>query len=300
MASSYPSSLDSFTNPSASDALNSATVPHATQHANVNNAIVAIETTLGTNPQGSAASVKARLNALDTTIANISLTPGPTGPTGATGPTGPTGASGVIAVTSPITNSGTSTSATIGIDQTAFSQFGYRKFISGYNYYVPNVQTSGAGAVNPTLTRQWFIPLMVSTSTTFTRLGLYIVTGIASSTYRLGIYSSDSNDKPATLVVDAGTVSGATSATSVFATINTTLAPGLYWLSACAQGATGAGPRGYTFTGTINAFVPSNTSASASNAGGTWYQDNISGAFANVSSLAILASANVPAVTIGL
>jgi len=36
---------------------------------------------------------------------------------GAVGPTGPQGPSGVIAVTSPITNSGTSTSATIGINQ---------------------------------------------------------------------------------------------------------------------------------------------------------------------------------------
>lgn len=33
------------------------------------------------------------------------------------GPTGPTGPSGVIAVTYPITNSGTSTSATLGYDQ---------------------------------------------------------------------------------------------------------------------------------------------------------------------------------------
>ena len=73
---------------------------------------------------------------------------GPTGPTGATGPTGPTGStgpqgatgatgstgakgdtgatgatgsSGVIAVTAPITNSGTSTSANIGIDTTNFA-----------------------------------------------------------------------------------------------------------------------------------------------------------------------------------
>jgi hypothetical protein len=42
---------------------------------------------------------------------------GPTGPTGATGATGATGPSGVIAVTSPITNTGTSTSANIGINQ---------------------------------------------------------------------------------------------------------------------------------------------------------------------------------------
>jgi hypothetical protein len=40
---------------------------------------------------------------------------GPTGPTGATGATGPQGPSGVIAVTAPITNSGTSTSANIGV-----------------------------------------------------------------------------------------------------------------------------------------------------------------------------------------
>lgn len=52
---------------------------------------------------------------------------GPTGPqglTGATGPTGATGAtgaSGVIAVTSPITNTGTSSSATIGINQAALA-----------------------------------------------------------------------------------------------------------------------------------------------------------------------------------
>jgi hypothetical protein len=41
---------------------------------------------------------------------------GPTGPTGNTGDTGATGPSGVISVTGPITNSGTSTSANIGID----------------------------------------------------------------------------------------------------------------------------------------------------------------------------------------
>lgn len=42
---------------------------------------------------------------------------GDTGATGATGATGPQGPSGVIAVTAPITNSGTSTSATLGINQ---------------------------------------------------------------------------------------------------------------------------------------------------------------------------------------
>lgn len=52
MATNYPSSLDSFTNPSASDSLGSATVPHASEHANANDAIVAIETVLGASPAG--------------------------------------------------------------------------------------------------------------------------------------------------------------------------------------------------------------------------------------------------------
>jgi hypothetical protein len=41
---------------------------------------------------------------------------GPQGPTGPTGATGPTGSSGVISVVAPITNTGTSTSAIIGIN----------------------------------------------------------------------------------------------------------------------------------------------------------------------------------------
>jgi hypothetical protein len=69
MASSYPGGLDNFTNPTASDTLDSATVPHASQHANANDAIEAIESTLGVNPQGSSATVVARLTALDSTVA---------------------------------------------------------------------------------------------------------------------------------------------------------------------------------------------------------------------------------------
>ena len=46
---------------------------------------------------------------------------GEIGATGSTGATGATGSSGVIAVTAPITNTGTSTSANIGIDQTGLT-----------------------------------------------------------------------------------------------------------------------------------------------------------------------------------
>ena len=69
MASSYPGGLDAFTNPTASDTLDSATVPHAAQHSNANDAIEAIESTLGVNPQGSSATVVARLADLDSAVA---------------------------------------------------------------------------------------------------------------------------------------------------------------------------------------------------------------------------------------
>ena len=44
MATNFPSSVDSFTNPTSSDTL--ASVPHASQHADVNDAVEAIETAL--------------------------------------------------------------------------------------------------------------------------------------------------------------------------------------------------------------------------------------------------------------
>jgi len=70
MASSFPGGLDNFTNPTATDTLDSATVPHAAQHGNANDAIEAIEGTLGVNPQGSSATVVARLTALDSTVSD--------------------------------------------------------------------------------------------------------------------------------------------------------------------------------------------------------------------------------------
>lgn len=47
MAINYPTSLDTFTNPQSTDT--QAVVPHATQHANANDAITALETKVGAN-----------------------------------------------------------------------------------------------------------------------------------------------------------------------------------------------------------------------------------------------------------
>lgn len=48
MPTNYPGAIDTPVDPLATDQMNSPTVPHATQHANVNDAVVAIETAIGT------------------------------------------------------------------------------------------------------------------------------------------------------------------------------------------------------------------------------------------------------------
>jgi hypothetical protein len=75
MATSYPGGIDSFNNPSAAggDNLNTAGVIHDVQHANVNDAVEAIETELGINPSGGSLDVATRLGLLDAAIAARSL-----------------------------------------------------------------------------------------------------------------------------------------------------------------------------------------------------------------------------------
>jgi hypothetical protein len=71
----------------------------------------------GTTTTGAAGSSAAVTNAGTSSAAvfNFTIPRGDVGATGATGATGDTGPSGVVAVTAPITNSGTSTSANIGV-----------------------------------------------------------------------------------------------------------------------------------------------------------------------------------------
>ena len=63
MATNYPGAIDTYTNPLSSEPMNAPS--HAGQHANANDAVEAIETELGTDPSGSAATVKARLDGIE-------------------------------------------------------------------------------------------------------------------------------------------------------------------------------------------------------------------------------------------
>lgn len=84
MATQYPNSLDNFINPTATDTLNSGAVPHADQHANLNDAVEAIQTVMGLNPAGAHLTVKDRIISAEAQINNQSVLNGLTDVTIAT------------------------------------------------------------------------------------------------------------------------------------------------------------------------------------------------------------------------
>lgn len=64
--STYPGALDALTNPAGSEFQDGPS--HAAQHANANDALEAVQATLGVNPQGSEDDVAARIAALEDAI----------------------------------------------------------------------------------------------------------------------------------------------------------------------------------------------------------------------------------------
>jgi hypothetical protein len=71
MAINYPSSLDDFTNPTADDSLNSDTVPHADQHANLNDAVEALEAKVGVNSSAVTSSLDYKVSTLETDVTTL-------------------------------------------------------------------------------------------------------------------------------------------------------------------------------------------------------------------------------------
>ena len=69
MTTNFPSSLDDFTNPTAQDSLNSDTVPHADQHANLNDAVEALEAKVGVDGSAVTTSHDYKISALETDVA---------------------------------------------------------------------------------------------------------------------------------------------------------------------------------------------------------------------------------------
>jgi hypothetical protein len=93
--------------------------------------------------------------------------------------------------------------------------------------------TPGESAAIPD-TVNYFLRFPVNRACTLDRIGLEITTAEAATVVRLGIYG-DTNGKPGTLILDAGTIDS--SGTGFLTkTISQAITPGVIWLCACPQG----------------------------------------------------------------
>jgi hypothetical protein len=153
---------------------------------------------------------------------------------GPEGNAGPTGDPGIVSQTTAPTNTSV---LWLDTDEPAAedNRFPQPKFISGKYYTTDAGVTAGSAS---TLNRVTTLPFWVHATTTFDRIGIRVTATAASSTIRLGIYSSNANYEPTTLVLDAGTVDSATAISNQEITINQELTPGMYFLAATAQGGT--------------------------------------------------------------
>lgn len=97
------------------------------------------------------------------------------------------------------------------------------------------------------------VPFPINRAVTVTKIGVEVTGTGASSTVRLGIYS-DAGDAPGSLLVDAGSIDGTSTAFQEI-TISQALTVGKVWLAACAQGSNTVTVRGCRYVAT--AAVPS-------------------------------------------
>lgn len=110
-------------------------------------------------------------------------------------------------------------------------------FQSGRYYFLPNwtAATTSATLGNQTVRAT---PFWVPNLCTVSELDAEVtVVGQAASTFRIGIYGDDGTGRPGSLVLDAGTIAGDAVAVGAITGLSTVLAPGVYWIAGCVQGA---------------------------------------------------------------
>lgn len=103
--------------------------------------------------------------------------------------------------------------------------------VDGHYYGAVGLASRSAAALTRGIT--WITPVYIPERTTFTRIGIEVTTGVASTTIRLGIYSD--SVAGAALVLDAGTVDSSITGEKEI-TISQSLEAGLYFFAAQPEG----------------------------------------------------------------
>jgi hypothetical protein len=106
-------------------------------------------------------------------------------------------------------------------------------------YYTTSSNTNTTASAGTTTGTVSYLPFLVERTTTFDRIACRTGSTLTgTSTVRLGIYNN-SNKKPTTVLLDAGTVVANATSTIFSITINQTLNPGWYWLAHVVNSTTG-------------------------------------------------------------
>ena len=77
-------------------------------------------------------------------------------------------------------------------------------------YYHSHVDANGKSTLALTADRIYFIPVVIGTSNTYTRIGVEVTILGALATARIGIYEVGTDGNPGALVLDAGTIDAST------------------------------------------------------------------------------------------
>lgn len=102
-----------------------------------------------------------------------------------------------------------------------------RLYGSGDSYDANTTSVTGVNTLRAS-------PFQVINKMTLDLIQAEVSTGVALSSFRIGIYADDGNCYPGALVVDSGALSGASN-TVVSTAISVTLQPGLYWFAILAD-----------------------------------------------------------------
>ena len=199
---------------------------------------------------------------------------------------GSTTTAGILQLTDSTSSTSTTTAATPNAVKTAYDFADTKllkyatqwqvKYRSGY-FYEPQIGCTITTSTY-TINRLFYVPFFLQESITMDRIGAECTSAIASSTFRLGLYSSDSDGLPSNLVFDAGTIDTSSPGLKTI-TISQSVSAGFYFLSYAQQGgATNATMR--ALIGTSGNWSPvAGTTMAGSNHFTSYSEDTISGAF---------------------
>lgn len=310
MTTAFPGAIDNFTNPIAADPLDSVTVPHASQHANINDAVEAIETAIGTTavpvlarlagpqftgvPTAPTAAPLTNTTQIATTAYVVAAAnTGPQGSQGSQGSTGPQGATGSQGSAGSQGSQGATGAQGSQGAQGATGSTSSFGFTAGLYYSTIGTRGDSTAVVNTTV----YTPFIVTQTKTFDRIAIATVASyVGTGSVRLGIYDNDSTTgKPTTVVLDAGTVATTAASTIYQITISQSLTVGTYWLAFNMQTAASTPTyRGlFPVVASAYGYLVSTTGSPTADVG-IWTQASVTGAFATAGTLASTSNGTLP------